>query len=144
MRPYPPVADLVPHAAPALAIDELLHCAGGTAAAAITVTADTMYVRDGAVDSVLALELMAQTVAACLGYEAFCGGEGVRVGMVIACRKLELLRPSFAVGERLLSRVQRIHGSDDVSMFATELTTVDGAPVARASMTLVHASSPPP
>ncbi len=143
MRPFPPVQDLVPHAAPALALDELLACADGTAEAAITITDDTMYCHDGRADAVLALELMAQTVAACLGYEAFCGGVGVRVGMVIACRKLELLRDAFAVGERLRSRVVRVHGSDDVSMFATELFAGDGALAARATMTLVHASSPP-
>jgi predicted hotdog family 3-hydroxylacyl-ACP dehydratase len=86
---------------------------------------------------------MAQTIAACLGFEAFCGGEGVRVGMIIACRSLQLRRPWLQVGEQLDVHVERVRGSDHVSHFDGRVVDAAGAEVASATLTLVHGDRPP-
>lgn len=142
MTRFPPVADLVPHGPPMRAVEELLEWQPGKATAGMRVQSDGPFVRDGRVDAVLTLEYMAQTVAACLGQEAYTSGEGVRVGMVIACRSLVLERPYLEVGEELVIRVERISGSDAVSLFECETAVGDRA-VARARLTLVHGEKPP-
>jgi predicted hotdog family 3-hydroxylacyl-ACP dehydratase len=140
---FPPIEDLVPHAPPALALDELADYREGTARARLTVREGGLLVRDGMVDAVATLEHMAQTVAACLGYEAFLAGGAVRVGMVVACRRFTLARPRIAVGERLDELVTCLRGTDDVSSFDGEVRDERGELVSQATMTLVLGEKPP-
>ena len=143
MTRYPPIEDLVPHAPPTLTLDELVEARDGFAHARLVVREGGLLVGADGVDTSAALEWMAQTVAACLGYAAFCGGVGVRVGMVVACRRFTRSRERVALGERLDVRVTRLHGTDDISSFDGEVLDARGAPVAAATMTLVHAERPP-
>jgi predicted hotdog family 3-hydroxylacyl-ACP dehydratase len=143
MTRYPPVEDLVPHAPPALALDALVEGRDGFAHTRVTVRDGGLLVQNGGIDSVVTLEWMAQTVAACLGYAAFLGGVGVRVGMVVACRQFTIARPRLHVGERCDVRVQRLRGTDDISNFEGEVRDAHGALVASATMTLVHTAAPP-
>jgi predicted hotdog family 3-hydroxylacyl-ACP dehydratase len=138
MSDFPPVADLVPHAPPALALDELLAWRPGEATARITVREHGLLVVGDGVDACVTLELMAQTAAACLGYEAFRSGGGVRVGMVVVCRKLEMVRPRLLVGESFTVQARRARGSDFASAFEGEVRDASGELVARATITLVH------
>lgn len=140
---YPPIEDLVPHSAPTLALDELVEWSDGKAHTRLVVKDDGLLVSAGGADSVVCLELMAQTVAACLGYGAFLGGVGVRVGMVVACRRFTIERSRIVVGERLDVRVSRIRATDDISSFEGEVRDERGDLVATATMTLVHAEKPP-
>ena len=142
MSPLPPVAELVPHGPPMLAVDELLECEPGRALARLVIR-ERPFARDGRVESVALIELMSQVVAACLGAEAKSEGGAVRVGMVVACKEMVLARPSVAVGEELLVRVERRQGTDQVSQFETEARDKDGALVAQASLTLVHGARLP-
>lgn len=143
MTRYPPIEDLVPHAPPALALDELVECRDGHAHTRLVVRDGALLVQDGGVDTVVAIEWMAQTVAACLGYEAFLGGIGVRVGMVVASRQFAIVRPRLRVGERFDVHARRLRGTDDISSFEGEVRDGDGEVVARAVMTLVHSEKPP-
>lgn len=143
MSRFPPIADLVPHAPPTLALDELIDWSEGSAHARLVVRDGGLLVQGGGADAVVTLEYMAQTVAACLGYAAFLGGVGVRVGMVIASRRFTIQRPRLLVGERLDVRVSQLRATDDISSFEGEVRDERGAVVATATMTLVHAEKPP-
>jgi predicted hotdog family 3-hydroxylacyl-ACP dehydratase len=70
-------------------------------------------------------------------------GGAVRVGMVIACREMELLRPSVPVGAELVLEVRRVRGSRQVSHFEGTTRDADGGEVARVALTLVHGERPP-
>jgi predicted hotdog family 3-hydroxylacyl-ACP dehydratase len=120
-----------------LAVDELLECADGYATARLVVR-EGLFARDGRLDSVVLLEYMAQVVAACLGYEAVAEGGAVRVGMVIACRRMQILRPSVPVGTELHVEVRRVRGSQQVSHFDGVTRDAQGTEVARVTLTLVH------
>lgn len=140
---FPPVADLVPHSPPTLAIDELVAWQPGRATLRLRVCDDSLLVHAGQVHGVVALEWMAQGIAACLGYEAFRGGGAVRVGMVIACRKMVLVRDSIAVGETLTIEVRCVRSNDSLSTYDATITAEGGAPVAAATITILHAEQPP-
>ncbi|MHC5209631.1 MAG: hypothetical protein ACYTG2_02810 [Planctomycetota bacterium] len=141
MTTLPPVAELVPHGVPMLAVDELLECGDGHATARMVVR-ENLFTRAGRLDSVVLLEYMAQVVAACLGYEAVAGGGAVRVGMVIACRSMTIVRPSVPVGSALQIEVRRVRGSQQVSHFDGVTRDADGE-IARVTLTLVHGERPP-
>ncbi|MBL8739178.1 MAG: hypothetical protein JNL12_22315 [Planctomycetes bacterium] len=140
---FPPVSDLVPHSAPTLALDELVAWQPGEATLRLTIREHGLLVHGDGVDACVTLELMAQAAAACLGHAAFRGGGAVRVGMVVGCRKLQLLRPRLFVGETFVVQVRCTRGSDFVSSFDATVHDLAGELVARTTMTIVHAEQPP-
>lgn len=143
MAAYPAMTELVPHGLPMLALAELLDWKPGYARARLVVSADSLFQREGRIDTTVALEYMAQTVAACLGMESRTGGTGVRVGMVIACRQMTIERPYLQLGEELVLEAQMVHGSDYSSSFKTETRDAKGQLIAKARMMLVHGETPP-
>lgn len=146
----PGVDDLIPHGEAIRLIDALTDWAPGEATCLARVTAERPFVdRDEhgqlGMDAVVTLEHMAQTVAACLGYEAFQGGSGVRVGMIVGLRQMTLATDRVPLGAELSVRVRRLRGNEEISTFEgeTRLGALDGPLVATALMTLVHAEKPP-
>jgi predicted hotdog family 3-hydroxylacyl-ACP dehydratase len=130
-------------------LDALTAWAPGRAECAMVVREQAPFVTGGVLHVPATLEHMAQAVAACLGYEAFRGGAGVRVGMIIACKRFEAHRPTLAVGDALRIRAERIRGNDTLSHFACEVRRVDPRddaveePIATATLTLFHGERPP-
>lgn len=143
MSPYPAITELVPHALPMLALEELVAWEDGYARTRLVIRPEGPFVRAGEVDSVVTLEFMAQGVAACIGMEAYRAGGAVRVGMVVACRTMEIERPTLAVGEELLIEARRVHGNESASHFEAEVRDARGERVASSTLTLVHAEGPP-
>ena len=137
MSDLPPVARVVPHAPPMLALDELVEWAPGRIVCRLVVREGGLFVCAGGVDGVWTLEFMAQAVAACLGCEATLAGHEVRVGMVVACRSMSIERAFIPLGTRLTVAAGCIRGSDSTSLFETEVRD-DAGLVASAVMTLVH------
>lgn len=143
--PFPAISELVPHLPPMTALDAVEEWREGHAVLRLVVRRGGPFERDSdTVDASAALEYMAQGVAACLGMDAYRTGDDLHVGMVVACRDLQLHRPWFAVGAALSVAVDRLRGSDFTSQYKTRLLDPAGETVASASMTLVHGLDPPP
>jgi predicted hotdog family 3-hydroxylacyl-ACP dehydratase len=123
-------------------LDEMTGGSDGEASFQLTLREDSTFVENGKVDAVVTIEYMAQSVAACLGYEAFQHGEGVRVGMVIASRYLDIEIPQLAVGDELNTHVKRIRGNEQLSHFEGQVTR-QGTLVASCNLTVYHAEKPP-
>ncbi|MEM9457080.1 MAG: hypothetical protein AAGF11_23080 [Myxococcota bacterium] len=139
---YPPIAELVPHGPPMRVLEELVDWEPGRATCRMTIRQSMPFVTEGRLATVATVEYIAQAVAACLGHEAYVGGEGVRVGMLVGVRKMELHRPWLDVGSELRIDVERVRGNDEVSTFRGEIR-VAGEVVVTAMTTLVHAEQPP-
>jgi len=140
---FPAITELTPHQPPVLALEELTSWRLGHAKGKLTIRADNPLVRDGKIHTVMSLEYMAQCVAACLGMEAYVDGGNVRVGMVIACRKIEILQQDLLLGETYTVQADCVRGNNSVSHFDGEMRSSDGALVAACTMTLVHGEKPP-
>ena len=137
MSAFPPVARVVPHAPPMLALDEVLAWEPGRIECRLVVREGALFVGAGGVDGVWTLEFMAQAVAACLGCEALLADAGIRVGMIVACRSMSLERALVPIGSELTIVAERVRGSDSTSLFQSEVRDGHGL-VARATLTLVH------
>jgi predicted hotdog family 3-hydroxylacyl-ACP dehydratase len=143
MTAFPPLDELIPHAGPMLLVDRLSAWAEGSATCTLLVRERAPFVDpSGQVESAVTIEYMAQTVAACLGYEALRGGGSVRVGMIIACKRFVAHGETLHVGDALVIDVKRVRGNELLSHFdcsvrrGTELFS-------EATLTLYHAEKPP-
>ncbi|NLE49018.1 MAG: hypothetical protein GX614_11510 [Sandaracinaceae bacterium] len=142
MASFPPIRELIPHAGRMILLDELLEWEEGRARAKMRIRERMPFVRSKRMSTIALMEPMAQAVAACLGYEAYRGGAGVRVGMIIGARSFEIFRAELAVGDALTFDVERIRGSESLSHFSCKAWR-EGEKIAEATLTLFHAEKPP-
>lgn len=101
MTPFPPVAELVPQRPPMLLLDEVLAAGEDDVTCAALVRPDNPFVAAGRVHASVVLEYMAQAIAAFAGLRARAAGQAPALGMIAACRNLELHAEHLAVGDRL-------------------------------------------
>ena len=88
---YPPIASLVPHAAPMLLLDRLCEATATTARCEVRVGETlALFLRDdGALPGWVGIELMAQTVAAWSGYQGHLRQEEPQIGLLLGARKYQ-------------------------------------------------------
>jgi predicted hotdog family 3-hydroxylacyl-ACP dehydratase len=139
---YPPIAELIPHSGAMVLLDSLTAWSKGSARCVSTIREHAPFVVDGVMPSVVTVELMAQAVAACLGYEALTGGEGVRVGMIIACKRFEAHGDVLRVNDVIEVDVSCVQGNESLSHFDCKVRRA-GAPFSEAVLTLYHAPTLP-
>ena len=140
---FPVITELVPHQTPVLALDEVTSWEPGHAVGKLTIRDGNLFVQNGKLDTVMALEYMAQCVAACLGMEAYRGSGNIRVGMIIACRQMRILNPCLLLNETYTVRADCVRGSESVSHYNGEIKSSSGELIADCTMTLVHGEKPP-
>ena len=138
MSDFPPMRDLIPHAEPMVLLDDMTEWSSGEAACRMRVRDGDRFVQNGVLQRVSMIEHMAQAVAACLGYEAFRAGGGVRVGMIIGCRRCDFPAGHARVGDELCIRVRRVRGTEALSHFDSKILCGDTV-LADATLTLYHA-----
>jgi predicted hotdog family 3-hydroxylacyl-ACP dehydratase len=123
-------------------IDRLAYWEEDRAAATLRVRPNARFVDGESLETPCLLEHMAQAIAACLGYEAFRDGRGVRRGMVVGCREFISHIDQVHVGDDLVIEVERESGTEAISRFKSRVTR-DRALVAEATMSLFHGELPP-
>ena len=96
---FPPVAELVPQRPPMLLLDAVVAAGGGSITCAAEVRPDNLFLRDGRAPAATVLEYMAQAIAAERGLES---SGPPAVGLIAACRSLELHAEFLHVGDRLV------------------------------------------
>jgi len=124
-------------------LDEMTDWQRGRATCRVRVRPNAPFVIEGKVEAAVTVEYMAQAVAACLGHEALLGGDGVRVGMIIACKNFTAHDTALVVGDHVTVHVRRVGGNDTISHFDCELLR-EGQPFSTAVLTLYHAKQAPP
>lgn len=151
MSEWPSVAQLIPHRDPMILLDEMLDWSKGRSRCGLEVRHGARFVDEGKLPAPFLIEHMAQSVAVCLGYEAFRGGRGVHVGMIVSCRSFEALVGEAHVGDRLLVSAEQKRANASVSSFDCRVNRLEDAArageglehsegdcLARATLTLYH------
>ena len=137
MSDFPPIAMLVPHREPMVLLDRVVAWSPGTVECAMRVRSNARFVDDGILPAPFMIEHMAQSVAVCLGYEAYLGGRGVRVGMIVSCRAFRAHRESASAGDDLMVHANKERGNETLSHFHCEVRSGDEV-FADATLTLFH------
>jgi predicted hotdog family 3-hydroxylacyl-ACP dehydratase len=132
---FPPVAELIPQRPPMLLLDAVLAAGDGAITCAAEVRPDNLFLRDGRAPAATVLEYMAQAIAAERGLEA--RDRPPAVGLIAACRTLELHADHLAAGDRLVITAERGYVGELAEY--TARVTRDGRPLAEAVLHVVTA-----
>ena len=98
---YPALEHVLPHRGPMLLLDELVALDETGATCRLSLRPDSTFVAGGRVPATLALEYMAQCVAAYAAARPRQPGGRPRVGYLVAVRELRLEIDAFDVGDTL-------------------------------------------
>ena len=117
MTALPPIDELVPHARPMILVDRLIRWEPGHATCEVVLGPDAPMVQDGRVRALVAIEYMAQSVAAYAGMKERERGEKPSIGLLLGSRELRLEVPYFTVGDRLTVEVEHVFGDERLGSF---------------------------
>lgn len=96
-----PIEHILPHAKPMILIDKIIACSEDFIHSTLQITADIPFFVEGGVPCYIALEYMAQTIAAWSGIMARAKQEKPKVGFLLGTRKLTLNEETFVSGDLL-------------------------------------------
>lgn len=120
--------DLVPHRPPMLLLDEVKEEGDGVIRCAATPRADFPLAAGGTAPAILALEYMAQSVAAYSGLYAMRRSLPVQRGYIIGVRSMSLAVPDLEIGRKLIVTARHVWGDSSLGKFDC---TVEEAGTAR-------------
>lgn len=137
-----PAGDYVPQAAPMLLLERLVSADEETLVATACFRPGSLFERDGRVGSWVALECIAQAVAAWAGYHGRLRGQAPRVGFLLGTSRFECARPWIPVDAPLRVEVRKeIQMDDGLGQFTGQLLA-DGAYIASAAVTVFGPKDP--
>lgn len=116
-EPIPPIEELVPHAHPMILIDRLARYAPGHGVCELVLRPDSPFVEGGKVRALVAVEYMAQSVAAYAGMSSRLKGEKPALGFLLGSRDLKLNVDHFFAGDALRVEVERVFGENQLGSF---------------------------
>ena len=106
--PYP-VAELLPHAPPAVLIDAVLDWDKGRLDARVSIHVGSRFFEaERGVPGYVGIEYMAQACGAYAGLEATSSGQPVRIGFLLGTRRYACNRPWFRAGDELTVGVTEV------------------------------------
>jgi predicted hotdog family 3-hydroxylacyl-ACP dehydratase len=94
---------------------------------------DHPFLENGEVDILVCLELIAQSVAAYVGYQDHVKGQPARVGFLISCREAVFEAPALLVGDQLVITTNHVWGSATLGSFGGQVTR-NGVAIATAEI----------
>jgi len=108
---WPPVSELVPHAGDAILIDRIVsHSPAETRVEVVVGSRPALRAADGSVPAWLAVEFMAQGIAAHEGLLEWSEGRPIPVGFLISVNGADLKTDFFAADEVLTVSARRVRG----------------------------------
>jgi predicted hotdog family 3-hydroxylacyl-ACP dehydratase len=111
------LATLVPHQPPMLWIDAIDAVEGEQIVCRVTVRDEHVFVERGAAETIVAIEWMAQSVAAFVGLEDESKGTGPRPGYLVAIPEARFFAASVLVGETVILTCTRRFGDEQLASF---------------------------
>jgi len=112
-----PIADLLPHAPPMVLLDRVEAYQDDFIHTSLTIKESSAFFETDGVPAYIALEYMAQTVAAWNGLMSRQQGENPRVGFLLGARRLTLDVPVFKLGEQLHVYAQANYMDGEMAAF---------------------------
>lgn len=134
------IEDLIAHDHPMILIDDVISHNDEMIETSLTINEDTPFMFDGKVPCYVAVEYMAQSIAAYSGIIAREKGEAVRIGFLLGTRKLELLSDGFLIGEQLNIEAKALYNDGEMASFDC-VTKKGGKIVAKARLSVYQPSN---
>jgi predicted hotdog family 3-hydroxylacyl-ACP dehydratase len=116
---YPPVHDVLPHAGRMVLLTSIVDHTETRTTCTVDVEPGTAFSdADGGVPAWVALEYMAQCIAAHGGLRARAAGDPITIGFLLGSRSVTLHTPRFTPGQRLEVEAAHVWGEQDLFSFA--------------------------
>lgn len=140
---FPPIEELLPHRGQALLLQSVLDWSVRAATCGVTLTDAFPYARDGRIEALCGLELLAQSVAV---YSALARraaenlpseAVGPRAGLLVGVPRAEFFTAHLPVGIPLRAHVEPLWQRDGAGRFRGELNDGTSA-LLRAELTVVE------
>lgn len=112
-----PVAALLPHAAGAILLDEIVAADESSLSATVVVGPDSPFYGEAGIPAHVGIEYMAQACGAFSGMQARREGAAPRIGFILGTRRYLATQAWFANGTRLLISVTLVYRDGEVGMF---------------------------
>lgn len=132
---FPPIEQLLPHRPPMLWLDEVVDHEGDEVRCRLTVRESHVFVEDGAVEPIVSIEWMAQTVGTLVGLYDRKRSLAPRPGYLIAIPEAEFFVERFRVGDVLELWARRTWGDETLASFESQVVR-EGARAARAQLSV--------
>jgi predicted hotdog family 3-hydroxylacyl-ACP dehydratase len=107
--------ELIPQRPPFVMIDRLVSCDMVFTVTEFEVREDNIFVVDGHLTAEGLMENIAQTCAARMGYINLCKGDTVKIGVIGAVNRLDILRTP-KVGERIVTTIEVLEEMFQITM----------------------------
>lgn len=140
---YPPLVAFMPHRPPMLLLDTLLEHGELEVVCDKTFRPDDPFAEGGRVTALVTIELFAQAAAAHFGYAGFEKDGRPGSGALLGTRRIDLLAPHFAVGERLLVRARQLGVMPPAAQYECTIERESGEVLARGSLSVAMGIAPP-
>ncbi len=115
--PGPELAELVLHRPPMRLLDSVVAHGEREITCAATIGADHAFLEGSEVDVLVCVELVAQAVAAYVGYQDYLAGRKPKIGFMVSCREASFEVPSLLLGDTLLIEARHVWGEADLGSF---------------------------
>lgn len=133
------IENLVPHKPPMRLLDGFASSDEKTTTCVVKLTHASPFLRQGRVPAVVAMEYMAQCVAAYATLHTNTNeGEALpapKLGYLVGVRRLDLFVDGFVPGDELIVKVTHVWGAEQGAQFQGSVTR-DGEVVASANLTV--------
>jgi predicted hotdog family 3-hydroxylacyl-ACP dehydratase len=139
---FPDIEQLLAHRAPMRWVDEVVASEPEGVQCRLTVRADHVFVHGGTVEPIVAVEWMAQAIAALVGLRDRQKNEDVRPGYLIAVPEATFAVDSFGVGDVLDLFARRVWGDDELASFECRVERA-GETAATAQISVYRRALPP-
>jgi len=143
MTELPPIASVVPHSGTMLLLDEVVAFDGHRVVCRVRLRPDSTFMDAGRVRAIVALEYMAQAVAAFAGLRARFAGESVQIGYLLGTRELRLAVDDFEAGDELLVEAAHVWGEEQLGSFDCTVSE-GGRKVASATLNVYQSGGEEP
>ena len=137
----PEVASLVPHKPPMLLLDGVVSFDDRSLTARVQLTESSPFVEDGQVPGLVAIEYMAQAIAAFAGTARRKDGQPPKLGFLLSCREMVIDVPQLAVGDELLVTARQVWSDATLGSFDCAVTR-GGERVAAATLSVYQGDLP--
>ena len=111
------IEELIAHDHPMILIDHVISYTSEKIETSLTIHEDTPFMFDAQVPSYVAVEYMAQSIAAYSGIIAQKKGEKIRIGFLLGTRKLELMCTHFHIGDQLHIEANSLYNDGEMASF---------------------------
>jgi predicted hotdog family 3-hydroxylacyl-ACP dehydratase len=139
---FPAVADLLPHGAPMVLLDDVLDDTDASLTACVTIRPDSQFAVAGeGVPAHVGIEYMAQACGAFAGLAAHRNGLPVRLGFLLGTRRYHASVPWFRVGWRLAVTMTVVFREGQMGVFDCRVRH-GATEVAAAQITLYQPDDP--